>query len=862
MKKIVKKPPKLAKWIIHKMANSLEKLSIVGDLEEEFNEIVDEKGRIKARFWYLCQIFILIPTFILSSFYWSGQMFKNYLKIFIRNLKRHKAYSFINIAGLGMGMACCIAIILFIQDEFSYDKFNENAQWIYRVATKREITPGKEGSTKTWSWMVPNLINDFPEVINAVRIFRYGGVLSHGGKYFGNAHFFVDPSILNIFTFPLIKGDKENALRDPNSALVTEDLAEKYFGEEDPLGKVLTVDGKYNFKITGILQNIPENSHFKFNFIGHFDRLREIYGDAEFQSGLLVRTYLLLDKNASPRELENKFHNFVVKYKDKNFASKHKYFLQPLTSIHLYSNLAVEFEKNSDISYSYALSAVAFLILILAFINFVNLSTARASRRAKEVGMRKVIGASRPQVFRQFLGESIFFSFVALLFAIALVKLFLPIINSLLNKDLTLDFRGSLFLYIGLILLTLSTGFISGSYPAIFLSSFQPVEVIKGNLRRGTMVGVLFRKGLIVFQFAISLVFIIGTIVVFRQVNFIKNKNLGFDREYVIKLPLDRNLRRHYETIKTEVLRNPHISRVTASLMTPGKDRGLSLPFVLEGFQEEEFKLDLCDVDHNFFDFFGIDIIEGRNFSEEITSDTGSAFILNEAAIRKIGWKSPIGKQIRCDGFGVKGKVIGVAKNFHNVSLREEIKPSIFRVYPQYFSLFLRIQPTTNIQTIASFLEKKVREFSPNIIFSYSFIDEDIAVLYRGEKKVGQVFSFSSFLSIFIACLGLFALSSFSAEQRIKEIGIRKVLGASASKIVLLLSKDFLKLVIISNIIAWPAAYFVMNRWLEDFAYRISIGIGTFITAAALAGCLTVLTVSFQALKAALANPVDSLRYE
>lgn len=861
MKRAITKPPKLAKWIIHQMANSLNRLSIAGDLEEEFNGIAVEKGIILARTWYMWQILTLIPTFFLSSFYWSLQMFKNYLKIFIRNLKKHKGYSFINIAGLGMGMACCIVIILFIQDELSFDKFNEKAKWIYRVATKAKITPGKEGSTKTWSWMAPNLINDFPEVINAIRIYRYGGVLSHGEKSYGNACFFVDPSILNIFTFPLIRGDNKEALIDPSSVLITEDLAEKYFGEEDPLGKVLTIDGKYNFKITGILQNIPKNSHIKFNFLGHFDRLKEIYGEAEFQSGLLVRTYLLLDKNALPKELENKFHNFVVKHKGKNFASKHKFFLQSLTSIHLYSNLAVEFEKNSDISYSYALSAVAFLILILACINFVNLSTARASRRAKEVGMRKVIGASRPQVFRQLLGESIFFSFVALLFAIIFVGLFLPFFNSLLNKDLTIDFRGNLFLYFGLILFAFSTGLISGSYPAIFLSSFQPADVIKGNLKRSTIVGVLYRKGLIVFQFAVSLFFIIGTIVVFRQVNFIKNTNLGFDKENVIKLPLDRELRRHYETIKTELLRNPNISGVTASLMVPGKDRGLSLPFVLEGFQDEEFILDLCNVDCNFFNFFGIDIVEGRDFSKDISSDGESAFILNEAAVKKIGWKSPIGKQIRCDGFGVKGLVVGVVKDFHNRSLHEEIKSSLYRVNLPYFSLFVRIQ-TRDIQAMTSFLEKKMREFSSAFTFSYSFLDEDIALLYRGEKKIGQVFSFSSFLAIFIACLGLFALTSFSVEQRVKEIGIRKVLGASGSKIVLLLSKEFMKLVIISNIIAWPVAYFVMFRWLQSFAYRINIGIGTFMLAAFLAIIITMFTVSYQTIKAALANPVDSLRYE
>lgn len=789
-------------------------------------------------------------------------MFNNYLRIALRILKRQKIYSFINISGLAIGISCCIVILLFVQDELSYDKYHENVKCIYRVATEMISPSGKKGSTKTWSWIAPNMISDFPGVISASRIYRYGGVLNYDKKHFGESLFFVDPSFLDIFTFPLFKGDKQIALRDPNSALITEELAEKYFGDDNPLGKVLMLDGKYSFKINGILRNIPKNSHFSFGFLASFDNLRNIYGKEEYQKGnLLVRTYLLLDNNVAYKELEEEFHNFVVRYKGEKFASRHNYFLQPLTSIHLHSNLAVELAKNSDIAYSYALSGIALVILLLACINFMNLSTARAFWRSKEVGMRKVIGASRAQLFRQFIGESVFISFIALLLAIVLAELFLPFFNSLVDKDLSINFSQNLFIYTALILLIIFVGFVSGSYPAIFLSSFQPIDVIKGNLKKSTLTGLLFRKGLIIFQFAISLFFIIGTIIVFRQVNFMKNTNLGFDKDYVIKISFDKTIRQHYKAVKNELLQNLNIIDVTASLAPPGRLAGLELPFVPEGLQDEKVILNLNDVDHNFFEFFRIDVVEGRDFSKEIASDIESAFVLNEAAVKKIGWELPIGKKLKCEGFRVKGTVVGVAKDFHNVSLYEEIKPSIFRVNPQYFSLFVRIRPN-NIQGAISFLEEKMREFSPQLIFRYSFLDEHIAAIYIKEKKVNKVFGFSSLLSIIIACLGLFGLVSFSVEQRTKEIGIRKVIGASVTNILLLLSKEFVRLVIISNIVAWPIVYFVMNKWLQNFAYRIHIGWWIFFIAGALALVISLLTVSYQAVKAALANPVETLRYE
>ena len=553
----------------------------------------------------------------------------------------------------------------------------------------------------------------------------------------------------------------------------------------------------------------------------------------------------------------------MARYKGERFASNYKFFLQPLTSIHLRSHTKVELGENSYISYSYALSAVAFLILIISCINFMNLSTARAVRRSKEVGLRKVIGASRTQLLIQFLGESIFLSFIALLFAIVLAELFLPLFNSLVDKHLVIDFSKNLFLYIGLILITFFVGCVSGSYPAIFLSSFTPLDALKSSLKKGSVAGVLLRKGLVLLQFAISLIFIIGTILILRQMNFIGNKDLGFDKDYVISTRSLGKLQKRHNVIKVELLQNPNISDITASqLATPGTYAGLPMAYVPEGKgKDEQITLYLSAVDYNFFDFFGIDIVKGRNFSKEITSDVG-CLILNESAARQIGGESAIGKRIIDEGWGVDGTVIGVVEDFHNVSLHEEIKPSVFELNPQRCQFFfIRIRPE-NIKETIFFLEEKIHEFSPYFPFWYSFLDDSIVASYRQEKRVSQVFVISSILSIIIACLGLLGLVSFSVERRTKEIGIRKVLGASISRIVQLLTIEFTKLVILANVIAWPIAYYAMNRWLQGFSYRINIGLWTFLLAGALAFVIALLTVSFKAIKAARANPVESLRYE
>lgn len=873
-----KRPPKSLEWLLDHILPHYVDETALGDFEEEYTFIASERGTPYANFWYLLQIIKSIPPFLINKILWSGIMLKNYAIIALRDLKKNKIYSFINIFGLAIGMACCIMIMLFVQNELSYDRFHENANCIYRITSKRKYYGIEDHTTITRWIMGPNLVNNFPEVMNAVRLIIHGRfVVEHGDKRLMTDPFYADPSILDVFTFPLIKGDKRTALKEPNNAVISEELAGKVFGTEDPMGKIISVydlDDKYDLQITGILKNIPSNSHFRFDFLAPIDHLktRKIYDENAPKNPYPCITYIHLNENANPEELQEKLPDFVSKYFSERHASNIKYFLQPLLSIHLNSNLSLELEKNSNITYSYALSVIAFIILSIACINFINLSTARAPRRSREIGMRKVIGANRLQLFKQFIGETVFLSFIALLIAIFLTALFLPSFNSLMNRHLTMNFNENLFLYIGLILLTLFVGCLSGTYPAIVLSSFQPIKALRRDFRKGTVLGTFMRKGLVVFQFVISLIFLIGTIIIFQQLNFIKNKDLGFIKDNVIEIPIykDNALCRRADLIKKELSQHPNIIDIVVTAGIPGAYNGIPIHCVPEGFSEDNpTELDELMVEAGFFGFFGIEFIEGRGFSKKIVSDSTSSVIINETAAKSIGWKNPIGKQIKSKAFVDESNktglvtVIGVVKDFHNGTLHDELKPSIYKIYPPGVSeIYIRIRPE-NIQETIAFLERKWRDLPTHLPFNYQFLDDFYeAFRYTEDKKISKVFALSSILAIFLACFGMFGSASYSAERRKKESGIRKVLGASVSKIVLLISKEFIFLILIANIVAWPLGYYISNRWLQSFAYQTSIGVWAFIFASVLALMVALISVSYQSVKAAIANPIDSLRYE
>lgn len=807
-------------------------------------------------------------------------MFKNYIKIAFRNLRRHKGYSFINIAGLAIGMVCCILILLYIQDELSYDRYPEYADQIYRLVLDVD-TPnrGSIRNARTPPPWAPALADDYPEVESYVR-FKTPLVswligYEEGEKRFHESGFyFSDHTVFDFFNLHLMRGDPKTALRDPRTVVITETMAKKYFGDEDPMGKILRADNTYDFRITGIMQDVPKRSHIRFDFLASFESLSvfPIYGGTEYatfqRTGLFpdVYTYLRLKKDYPPVEFEKKMPDFLDKYLRDQIARLNlrvKPYLQPLTRIHLHSHLEAELRANSDISYIYIFSAIALFVLLIACINFMNLATAYSTNRAQEVGMRKVAGAYRIQLISQFLGESIFLAFLALGLALVLAQLLMPIFNSFSGKELVLTF-GDSWVVLGIIAIVLFVGVVSGGYPAFFLSTFQPITVFKGSYK-GSATNSLLRKILVWFQFTLSILFIISTIVAYKQMNYIQIKHLGFDKEQVVVIPLgDPRARQIYLSYKNLILQNPDVLSTTASSSLPG---GLinGLLIRLEGAPEgEEINIEQIMVDHDFINTLGIELVEGRDFSVSFSTDTMSAFILNETAIRQFGWEqNPLGRQMAI-GNWKQGKVIGIVKDFHVKSLHQRIEPLLIHIAPNpdalhYFAI--RIRPN-NISRILRFMEETWYQVYPHDPFIYSFLDEDFDSLYRAEELRGRILTSFTLLAIFIACLGLLGLASFSAEQRTKEIGIRKVLGASSSGLMILILKEFLILISIANITAWPVAGLLMHSWLQEFAYRTNIGISTFLFSGILSLIIALVTVSYQAIKAALANPVESLRYE
>jgi len=795
-------------------------------------------------------------------------MFKNYLKISFRNLWRAKGYSAINLAGLATGMACFILILLWVQDELSYDKFHENTNRLFRVVRLDRDDPS-QGVCRAGAPWGPALYNDFPEVENFVRFRGHGRTLMSSGDkgFYESEGLYADSTIFEVFTFPLLKGNPKTALTRPNTMVINERMAEKYFGTEDPVGQSLVFNNQDEFEITGIMQNIPANSHIKFDYLIPFFMYQR-WDTSEWGVNNFY-TYLLLAEGTAT-QLEAKIPEFLERHAGERTAAASINKLQPITDIHLHSNLLRELEANGDIANVYIFSAIAIFILLIACINFMNLATARSANRAKEVGIRKVVGSQRLQLIKQFLGESIFLSIIGILLAVGLVELLIPNFNELSGKQLSLDFGNNVFLLTGLLFMALIVGFISGAYPAFFLSSFKPIAAIKGDVGSGKSSSIL-RKGLVILQFAISITLIVGTAVVYRQLNYMSSKKLGFDREQVLVIRMDNSeIKSKQELFKNELLRNPAISGVSAtSNLLGGGDWGM--PFSYEGSGDENrFSARVLVVDPNFVETLGMQIVDGRNFSYEFTTDISAAYILNESAVKQIGFDNPVGKYFgrptekneQGEWDYEKGSVVGVIKDFHFRSFHEEIQPMVLFMIPEWFSyLSVRIRPE-NISTTIDFVEKKWHEFDPNRPFDYFFLDEIFDQMYRAEQRFGNTFVAFSVIAVVIACLGLFGLASFMAERRTKEIGIRKVLGASIINIVSQLSKDFTKWVIFANLIAWPVAFFVMTKWLQNFAYQVGMSLDTFLLAGVLALLIALLTVSFHAIKAAISNPVDALRHE
>lgn len=799
-------------------------------------------------------------------------MFKNYFKTALRNISKHRVYSVFNIIGLATGMAVFVLILLYVQYELSFDRHHENAKQIYRVVTEN---PGNYylGSNQygtTPPPLAPTLMTEYPEVLSATRIASRGGILvaCEEKSFLEERVHFCDPQTFEIFTFDFIRGNPQTVLQDPLSIVLSEKMADKYFGDQDPMGKVLRFDNALDFVVTGVFEDMSKNSHFTMDFIVPFESITKTgVSNLQSWSNNSCYTYFLLQEGADADDLEAKFPALIDKYAGDDIWSwkgqKTRYLLQPLTKIHLYSHINFEISANSDIKYVYIFASIAFLILIIACINYMNLATARSAQRAKEVGMRKVVGALRIQLIRQFLGESIVLAFISLLVTVAIVDVCLPVFSLFVERELSFKVIENLPFLLGILAIVLFVGLFAGSYPALYMSSFRPVSVLRGAYSR-SLKGRGMRNVLVVTQFVISITLIISTVVVRNQLHFVKNKDMGYSREQIIVLTIyDRNLRKKMETLKTELKRHPNISQVSSGNLPnhinsqtlvdwPGKPEDVDAPIYVGV------------ADYDFVDLFEIAIVEGRNFSREFPADANGAFLLNETAVEALGWDSPLGRELY--HWGNKNrpprKVVGIMKDFHMHSLHLEIKPLYIFLDPDYhWNLSIKVKTIDLPQTIG-FIEEKMKEFSPRYPFTYQFFDDIFDRAYRAERRIGTIFSVFSLLAILIACLGLFGLASFTALQRTREIGIRRILGASVSDIAYNLSQEFSKWVVMANVIAWPVAYFVMNRWLQSFAYRIHIGIFTFVFAGIVALAVALLTVSLQTIKAATANPVDALRYE
>jgi putative ABC transport system permease protein len=805
-------------------------------------------------------------------------MFKNYIKTALRNIKRNKLYSVLNIAGLAIGVACCLLILLYVQDELSYDRFHEKSDRIYRVCSIFDIKDRYMNFASTAHVLGPMFKDEYPEVENFVRFNSYGSrrVIRYKNREFAEEKFiWVDNSIFEIFSFKLLKGNPEDALVKPNTVVITEEMAEKYFGQENPIGKNLRVHNDTLYLVTGVIENVPTNSHMRPDFFASFSTLDlKPKGNAteDLVSNIDYYTYVLLREGTDYKQLEQKFVGFVDRHIGallKSFGGTAKYELEPLTSIYLHSERDGQLERTGDVTYVYLFSGIGLFILLLACLNFMNLSTARSANRAKEVGLRKVVGAQRPQLMKQFIGESMILTFIALIFSLILVAFSMPIFNSISGKELTMTYFSSPHFLLGLASLFVFVSLIGGSYPAFFLSAFRPVDVLQGRLKRGTKSSVL-RIALVSVQFTVSIVLIIGTLIVDKQLNFVRNRKLGYDKDHVIALRIrNEETQKKYQAIKNELLKHPNILKLSASSSLPLGRNSFTAHHAVGKPEDELIMLHTQIVDEDFIDTYNIEIVEGRNFSKEFATDPQEAIILNEAAVKKLGWQdNSLGQQIELFMSlhkRKKYKVIGIVKDYHFASLHEEIQPLVLYNANPYGGYHYRISMRTipeNIQETVAFVKSKWREFDSQYPIEYVFLDEQYDALYRAEERLGQLFGYFTTLAIIIGCLGLFGLSAFSAEQRTKEIGIRKVLGATIPGVILLLVKEFTKWVLLAVLIAWPLGYYIMNTWLQNFAYRISLEFSTFLLAAALALIISIITVIYQAARAAIANPIDSLRYE
>jgi putative ABC transport system permease protein len=855
------KPPAIAKMILRLMLNHRHPETMIGDFEEIYNEIAQNKGLFRAKIWYWFQILLTFLSFVKNSVYWAVMMLASYCRLAFRIMKKHKAYSFINIAGLVAGMTCTIFILVWIQDEISYDKFHEHARSLYLVGTQTQN--GDETNVEAGSppALAPALKAEYAEVVNASRL--QAGTISVVIRYENNIYReniqLADPAFLEMFTYPLIKGDDKTALALPHNIVLTEKMAEKYFGDDNPIGKVLRVDDSADFFVSGVLQNIPDNSIIRFEFLAPLSYMLERVDRPDYLStwhNYSFLTFVQLQENAHMDEVNQEIEGRIQKGNPDSTGTS---FLCPYTRLYLHGLNG----RGGRIAQVRLFGLMAFLILLVACINFVNLTTARSAIRAKEVGLRKVIGADRKSLIGQFYGESFVLSFLSTAIAVGIVAVLLQPFNKLVDKGLTV---GSLFqvpLMLQCLAVAILTGLLSGFYPALVLSSFQPGHIFKGTLSiRGRKA--YLRRALVVLQFAVSVALIVGTAVIYRQVSFLRGMDLGFESRNLLYIPLSGEFREHADAAKQELLKNPGILGVTLTSHSPTGIYWDGHNWDWEGRKPETNPwITYFSTDEDFLNTFNAEMADGSFYKKEFTSGTSESMgkvVINQTFARIMSMENPVGTRLTHEGYTYT--VIGVVRDFKTEPLYQSLEPLVIFYRPQRFQYgFIRINPE-NTRDVLRYIERVYKQYNPEFPFSYTFLDEDYKRLYRSEEQLGVLVNTFAGLGVVISCLGLFGLAAFMAERKTKEVGIRKILGARAGNIFKLISMEFMLLVALANVIAWPVAYWFMHNWLQDFAYRTTIGWDLFCIAGMLSFGIALMTVGWKSYSASRKNPAEALRHE
>ncbi|MDA3812718.1 MAG: ABC transporter permease [Candidatus Cloacimonetes bacterium] len=802
-------------------------------------------------------------------------MFKNYLKIAYRNIIKQKAYSFINIFGLALGLTACILVGLYIFQDFQYDNYHDNGDNIYRVSLKAILPGGTMHMAQTSAPVAPNLEQNFPEIEKISRIYfsKDDLITYEEKKFYEEEIIFADEDFFDIFSYVTLQGDPNKFLKKENSIILSRKMADKYFGTENPVGKIINYNNKIDFEVTGVIENVPVNSHFTFDMVATYKTLADLpkgnYLD-QWTATFGSYTYVMLHPETDIEQFVNKVDPFLIEKLEMEDVITKLVILQPIESIHMFSDLDDEINPNSSITYIIILGSISLFILILACINFINLTTARAVKRAREIGIRKVFGAFKLQLIRQFLGESILITLIALAFAFVFVELIEPAFSQLIGTTLIYSCFNNVSIFFTVVATSLIIGVLAGLYPSFVLTHYQPALVMKGATSSGKSSSAILRKSLVLFQFSISIILIIFTILINQQINFMRNFDMGFDKDQVVILKTPVRMSKNSETIKNEINAIPGVIESSASLGVPmmGGGFGTNLTPDME-HKDEEFRISVKMIDSNYLDFYNIPLLAGRKLSELSGANFRTITMVNETTVKKLGFTSnedAIGHAytigLSDGGKPFEPEIIGVIQDFHFRSLHEEVSPLLFMNWSFLFQeVSIKISPD-NVPVTLKEIQNVWEKFYPAHPFDYSFLDEKIDKMYKAEEKSFRVISTFSILAIIIACMGLLGLTFYTTEQRRKEIGVRKILGASIPNIIQKISAEFLKLVLIANLIAWPVSYLLINKWLASFPYKVGINILVFFTAGAIALGISLITIGFTVTRSAVSNPIESIRYE